>query len=607
MKLRPAMVALAAALLSGAAAAACFNPWLRSEHVPDTYSLDELFKDRRFAGKSEDEFCKAFHDAFYDFRRHGFREGGWHGQMRLGLWFHHNTGPFEPAGVGGCFVFDPVKLINCYGFGYCMYASALLEGVYERKGLDARRWNLHGGKHSICEVFHGGKWHYLDIDLGGYAMDARGSVMGVHDIIGNVEGFVNAPRKSPYFFRADRNGAWARDGYFSDKDRYTFFDSYEWGHEMSICLRQGESLTRYFQLQGDDVPDEKNVPKRYVGSAVLVYSPNLTSKSSDLEDGAYSMEGVRKTRDGLRGPGEVVFAVRIPYPMCHSTVEMKSSGEVKLSCSQDLGRSWKEFSPGRAPVPAASYDYLLKVAPAAGALVKKLTVTTVSVLNPGTLPVLVAGANRITFSLKEEAETLTWTPDWSTRAALEKGAVAFQGGYKASKSWSINGAKLSNVSLTYSVEAPPGGRIHRLLAHAVFRRGSRRQRGQEGWIDLGKSMASLKQEFDNEDDFQNDCGAAHNNGHQTGHGEGVFDSPKVFVRYRTRNCGIWGARMNVHYRRKLSARPYTLLVTHCWDGNKRSVKRIRSAEIAPGKDITYTVTAPGLKENTFVRMEVPSQ
>ena len=120
-------------------------------------------------------------------------------------------------------------------------------------------------------------------------------------------------------------------------------------------------------------------------------------------------------------------------------------------------------------------------------------------------------------------------------------------------------------------------------------------------------MGSLKQEFDNEDDFQNDCGPAHDNGHQTGHAEKVFDSARVFVRYRTRNCALWSARINVHYRRKLAPRPYALRITHCWNGNRAVVKQFRSTQIESGKNISYTVLAPGLKENTYVRMEVPSQ
>ena len=67
---------------------------------------------------------------------------------------------------------------------FCGVASGLLEGVYQSRpggkpgkpAIDARRWFLAKYVHSVTDAFYDGKWHYLDIDLGGYAGTVRASV-----------------------------------------------------------------------------------------------------------------------------------------------------------------------------------------------------------------------------------------------------------------------------------------------------------------------------------------------------------------------------------------------------------------------------------------------
>ena len=182
MSLQPLAVALMAALAwQSTAFGLVHNPWPVSEHVPNVYDMQAMHNDPRFKGLGPREFSIKFHDTFYDFRRQGYK-------LKDGYWFHHGAPLQEPDGISGCEALDPTKLLNVYGYGYCGIASGLLEGVYESRGLNARRWSLHGSKHSVCEVFYEGEWHYFDIDLGGWGADASGNVYGIMDIVQDIEG-----------------------------------------------------------------------------------------------------------------------------------------------------------------------------------------------------------------------------------------------------------------------------------------------------------------------------------------------------------------------------------------------------------------------------------
>ncbi|MCX7590915.1 MAG: hypothetical protein N2255_04735, partial [Kiritimatiellae bacterium] len=65
-------------------------------------------------------------------------------------------------------VYDPVKLVNVYGYGYCFANRGALEALWQAAGLEARSAGI--GGHSIAEVFYEGAYHFLDADQHGYIL-----------------------------------------------------------------------------------------------------------------------------------------------------------------------------------------------------------------------------------------------------------------------------------------------------------------------------------------------------------------------------------------------------------------------------------------------------
>ena len=61
---------------------------------------------------------------------------------------------------------DPVKIINVYGYAYCAAFGPMMAGVWEDMGQGkSRTVTLPGWSHVVSEVFYGGSWHYVDLDV----------------------------------------------------------------------------------------------------------------------------------------------------------------------------------------------------------------------------------------------------------------------------------------------------------------------------------------------------------------------------------------------------------------------------------------------------------
>ena len=160
------------------------------------------------------------------------------------------------------------------------------------------------------------------------------------------------------------------------------------GHTMDFVLRQGETFTRWWTPQGGRWKDddayhkddhfrqlferEPRGPKckhdgwtiHTYGNGRFIYRPDLTSRSSDFEDGAYDSDNVRASSSGLtlKKPrrGYAIFEVRSPYVIVPLVGDTKTTDddreasvikldakEVSLSISLDNGLTWKDLSPAQ--------------------------------------------------------------------------------------------------------------------------------------------------------------------------------------------------------------------------------------------------------------------
>ena len=573
------------------------NPWVTSDAtlynqpVPNAWSMETFHADPVFAGLPPKEFCRKVFDVYYDGRRKSFKDF----QAGLSLWGHTSQ---EPQAVAGLIELDPIALLNVHGSGYCGIQSGLLEGIYQSRpggepgkpAIDARRWFLGGNViHSVCDAFYDGRWHYFDIDLGGYAGDAEKDVWSIADVIADPKGYYGPKTtiRSPYFFDADGNGAWVEK--ISAAKSYAFQDCHMLGHEMSFSLRPGERLTRYFSQEAagwaEQAPPTKKSIEKMKGFCELVYAP---------ADAAQARKDALAT-DG----GALIFAVRCPYNITSSKVE--ATGNVSYSI--DLGQTWRPLSSDGMVAEAVNrWDYLLKID--GGTLTR---VTTRGILHPGALPRIAAtGPTTMTVASMADYDVLTWVPDWSSAEALTA-STRLQGlTWKAENNVAFSGAKVAgNGELTIPVKAPPGCRLVKLSACAIAGIGSVPDPKKAVELYLGPVGSTQLA------GRSTDCsGWGLNPDTKVDHWQGNVNGAARFapcgeaeVKLVCKGWGfVRGVRIFAGYVRDKPAAPSgTLTITHGFDG-KTFVAQVPVAELVKGPQ-AYTVPG-GAKKNEFIAMEL---
>ena len=122
------------------------SPRVTSPHATDFSSLKALFASPRLAGKTGQDLAIAIWELFVD--------------KQEGL--YHSCPPVER--LTDHFVWDPLKIFNCFGWSICGLTADLMAVLYKAAGFaDARIANLK--EHEAAEVFYDGGWHLLDGDL----------------------------------------------------------------------------------------------------------------------------------------------------------------------------------------------------------------------------------------------------------------------------------------------------------------------------------------------------------------------------------------------------------------------------------------------------------
>jgi hypothetical protein len=293
-------------------------------------------------------------------------------------------------------VLDPIKLLNCYGFGLCYQVAPLLEALWEAGGFpDARSWFLTG--HTVAEVYFDGKYNMLDSDMLGYTTVGEGnprscpiaSVRQLEDderII--LDKMLAADRADsskvidpwyPADVRAKAMGGYA--GIFtSSQDNWLFaLKRFPSGHSMDLVLRPGEKMIRFFKpeseglfylpfkrtgeelsefprevsrwkIRTEDGPHSQK-DSRLWATGRIEYRPSLGSQDSyypisisNLRLPSDDSEPLRR-EDGSK-PGSAVFEMVTPYVLINAvfrvnTVLTTAAHQLTLAASVDGGRSWQ--------------------------------------------------------------------------------------------------------------------------------------------------------------------------------------------------------------------------------------------------------------------------
>jgi hypothetical protein len=421
-------VFLVVALLTAAASAdaAVYSPRVLSPHVADTYSMKTFAQFHRWRDLSCDAKAYEIFKYLADPRTGIYPLGvpAWEGDEEL-----------SEFGV----VRDPVKMLNVYPIGHCGTLGPTMAAIME--GMDigpARTLIIPGWHHVASEVFYGGQWHYLDLDVRAIFRRADGSLASMADAQRDAT-LWNRPN-GPLFFPLDRLDQ-VRQTYATTavEHRYGLGTG---GHTMDYVLRSGETFTRWWKPQGgrwNHHPSygERLFPRNVLeraprgpkckheaftvhthGNGRFVYRPNLTSSSTDFADGVDDSRNVEASANGLtlkeRGEGYAIFDVRSPYVIVPLVGDLDTQADDReasivrldaantwLSLSLDHGLTWREIASGSGPFDltpqvSGTYGYLLKLtlrgAPAQ-AVVRSIEITTWVQVHPASLPALRKGAN----------------------------------------------------------------------------------------------------------------------------------------------------------------------------------------------------------------------
>ncbi|HLA39530.1 MAG TPA: hypothetical protein VJ417_06020, partial [Candidatus Glassbacteria bacterium] len=433
-------------------------------------------------------------------------------------------GIYEDPDPGPAFPFfderDLVKVLNVHGHGYCGLLSPTLDGIYAAAGFeDSRIHNMDANHHCITEVHYDGGWHYFDMDLRGMLYRPDGTVASVRDAM-TIETLWTEPSRKiePFYPLDDKAGMYES---FRPCKLTPMYHWYKNGHTMDFALRPGESLTRWWQPVGDRwfhswpnlggfdytfLTRKFNQAPRGLkskhdgwskwthGNALFSYSPRLGSAWQDFQRGAFDYRDVEARAQGIvatSGQGYAVFEVRSPYIIVGTvyeldrpekindaaTVSFRSLGPLRVSVSSDNGLTWK---PAGALERAGSrtldltrqvlngYGYLVKFefeGPGSG--LAELTVDTWCQLAPVSLPRLLAGENRMSFSLGDRYGWTTTTREIRLNlrdpAQFERHLVSIKADYDPLR----DGEKLKGEAVI-RVPAKPGSGIKWFTAGGYF-------------------------------------------------------------------------------------------------------------------------------------------
>ena len=217
----------------GGAQAAIYSPRVLSPHHADTHSLKTFAEFHRWRDLDGDAKVFEIFKYLTDVRT---------GIYPMGV--PAREGPEALAEYGA--VTDPVKMLNVYPLGHCGTLGPAAAGIVEGMGIGpARTLIIPGWHHVAAEVFYGGKWHYLDLDVRAVFRRDDGSLASIAEARTDAS-LWNGPN-SPHFFPLDPLPK-VREAYAKStvEHRYGVAGG---GHTMDFVLRQGETFTRWWKPQ----------------------------------------------------------------------------------------------------------------------------------------------------------------------------------------------------------------------------------------------------------------------------------------------------------------------------------------------------------------------
>ncbi len=425
-----------------------------SEKNPDASSIEALFKDIFKPGMTDQQKAEAI---FYYMVRHSY---------------HHDV-PEEPCADNtqgrkgnseSSKIMDAVKSLNVYGHAICGSIAWPVNLLHNAAGLKGRISGIEG--HNVPEVFYDGKWHFTDIDQMGFIRRKDGTIPSIDDVKADKSLLFEKNDNTPDIFFKYDGAAGEYESLRSGVLSATYGRKVS-AHSMNLTLREGESLTRFFQRQwapryryysapwpgsaymkrlsknkgqgpqrGETFYLFKEGPAARFGNWEMIYAPPL-AKPSCL-DGAFALANVVHSatppflRPKQAGAAEVIYNFYSPYgcagaPNVFTNAADDADGAIvegefvngkgAVAYSLDLGKSWKEVHQGGGafkldltPQLEAHYGWLLKLSfEGEGSGLKSFKSYIAGQLSPASLP-FVDGQTKMTFARANTA-CLLFAPD----------------------------------------------------------------------------------------------------------------------------------------------------------------------------------------------------
>ncbi|MFI5379625.1 MAG: hypothetical protein ACHRHE_10035 [Tepidisphaerales bacterium] len=412
------LVLTLAAVAAPAAPGAVYNVTLVTDSSPDLTDIDSYLRSITSQYATPQEQAIAI----------------WRWSQRLRK---QTTNPSED----GHEILDPIRMFNSYGYCNCGIVSGVNNALWLKMGWKAHYVQLRD--HTVCECSwdDGKTWHMFDASMSFYCFNDRGEVASVREIEKNprfyLENFAPECATNPVHDINDHRG-WRSasdrpveykrtlaNGYDSFKPPNDITDGNlyaQWGTRYVLNLRPGEHYTRYFQplegggpgtfrpVRGNQDVDTNKVIR---ANGVWRYNPNLLNPAT--RDLVYSDSGVTWTKDGVKGPGQVVFKVSAANVVTSAKLSCVATGAA-VSISRDAGITWTKIDAlaGEAEClekVAGVTEYLVKVELAGPkSLLALMGIETITQINRPALPRLTRGANRVQVRLGQQAETIQFQP-----------------------------------------------------------------------------------------------------------------------------------------------------------------------------------------------------
>ena len=263
---------------------------------------------------------------------------------------------------GPTYTYDPLVVLNSYGFGCCDQSARALAWIWQQQGYQSRVASF--AFHTVPEVSYGNVWHMLDPDHEVYYPNADGTIASVADIL-NDPSLVSNVAVDPTGW----SGQQMSELYVQNAATLQYSAPVSPSPLSTFALRPGESMSFKSQNTTDKVqfyplgefPAPSAVNSIQFDWNLTFADPSwnqLASQSFGVNVVANS-SGARVLVNASGGPGYVVYRESSLFPVLNLWILAQlapgSLGSLQAYYSND-GVNWSSPVPFQSAIGYSSFD-----------------------------------------------------------------------------------------------------------------------------------------------------------------------------------------------------------------------------------------------------------